>query len=163
MFYKGLVFATAAVLAALPALTAANAGPAFNGLALQRNDVSITKIDYYYPGYNYDYDYDRREAPYDGRGLADVPAGLIGGALGIVTGAIDGALRGSDYYARPYPYYGPAYGPGYGPGEYGGPYYGTYEESPATACGPNFSCFDPGRGSYAPDSGEEYLYPYPER
>ena len=56
MAYKGLVFAAAVVLAAFPA-TAANAGPAPNGLALQPNDASIVRIDYYYPGYDYDYEY----------------------------------------------------------------------------------------------------------
>ena len=84
---------------------------------------------------------------------------MIGGALGIVTGALDGALRGSDDYARPYPYYGPSYGPGYGPGAYDGPDYGAYQESPAAPCQRDYPCSDP----YATGSGEEFLYPYPER
>ncbi len=149
MSYKELAFATAAVLAALPALTAANAGPAFNGLALQRNDASAVKIDYYYPGYYYG------EPPYYGRGLADVPGDVIDGALGVVGGAIGGALNGSDYYARPYPTYGPSY--------YGGPYYGAYEESPVAACQRDFPSFVPETGTFFTDSGEEFICPYLER
>ncbi len=165
MFYKGLVFATAAVLATLSALTAASAAPAFNGIVLERDGASITKVDYYYPG-GYDGEapyygnreapyYGNTEAPYRGGGLAD--GDVIGGALGAVTGAIGGALHGSGAYGRPY--YGPSYydGPNYGN------YSGAYEESPVSACERSFPSFDPQTGTYITDSGDEFLCPYLDR
>ncbi len=179
MFYKGLTFAAAAILASVSALTAASAGPAFNGFALQRNGVSITKIDYYYPGY------DDGEAPYSGGGLADVPGygrdpadapgywrgpadapgygrgladgDVIGGALGVITGAIGGALHGSGTYARPYDR------PGYDDAPYYRGYSGAYEESPVEACQRNFPYFDPRTGTYLAENGEEFVCPYLER
>lgn len=179
MFYKGLMFAAAAVLAAFSTLTAASAGAPFNGIALKRDGASITKIDYYYPGYDYS------EAPYYGEGLADVPGyerdpadvpgygrepaeaprygggladgDVIGGALGAVTGAIDGAIHGSGAYARPY------YGPGYDEAPFYRGYSGAYEESPVAACQRNFPYFDPRTGTYVTESGEEFVCPYLER
>jgi len=179
MLYKGLMFATATVVAAFSTLTAASAVP-FNGIALQHNDTLITKMDYYYPGY------DEGEAPYYGEGLADVPGygrdladvpgyywrgpaeaprygrgladgDVIGGALGAVTGAIAGALHGSGTYARPY------YSPSYDEAPHDSGYGGAYHESPVAACQRNFPYFDARTGTYVTESGDEFVCPYLER
>ncbi len=79
MRHKGLLFAAAAAIAALPALTPASAGPASAGIVLPGNTAGVTEVQYVYPGYRYYYGYD----PYYAGPLA-VPGDAIAGTAGVV-------------------------------------------------------------------------------
>jgi hypothetical protein len=78
MRHKALLFAAAAALATLPALTPAAAEPASSGLALQSHAApNVLNVQYYAdPGYR-EYGY----GPYYGGGLLDIPGEIVGDVL----------------------------------------------------------------------------------
>ena len=83
-------FCAAAVLTVLSSITAVGAMPASIGAALQPDASSLTKVQWYYPGY--------QTSP------LDLPAAVIGGTLGLVTGALSATTFGP-YNAN----YGPSW------------------------------------------------------
>ncbi len=146
LFKKSLFAAAAAALAALATSPEANAGPgSIGGLAPQGGDAAITRVDYYYRGYDDRYGY----SPNIVEGLFGLPAAVLGTTVDVIGGAIggpnyDGPPYGSPYYDGRYddrtydsgtydgsPYYGGRYDDGaYEGGSYeGGPYYsGRYND-----------------------------------
>jgi BA14K-like protein len=130
MSHKGILFAAA--LSSLAALTPASAEmvPAIGSPAA--NPVEVTPVQFYEPGYYGDYGY--YGGPYDGGGLFDVPADVIGGTEAFVGGVLGNTLGGG-------------YGYGYG-------------RSAIVACERRFRSFDPATGTYRTYSGERVMCPY---
>ncbi|MGO9544415.1 MAG: BA14K family protein [Rhodomicrobium sp.] len=130
MPHKGLLFAAAAALAALPALTPAAAEPGSPRSAPLSSPAGITQVQYYGPGY---YGYHRWHygyGPYYDGGLLSVPGDVIAGTAGAVGDVL------------------------------GGPYTGPYARAGVAACERHFRSFDPATGTYTTYSGERVTCPY---
>jgi hypothetical protein len=123
MSFKGLLFAAATASAALAASPAVNAGPAHIGFVPQVNNAAITRVDYYYRGYDDRYGY----GPNFVEGLLGLPFAVVGTTFDVIGGALGGPYYDGPYYDSRYygsSYYGGRYdGSSYDSGYDDGPYY----------------------------------------
>jgi hypothetical protein len=126
MHCKRRIFALAAALAGLAALTGAQAQPASVGRTLQLGNSAFIAVDYDVPRY---YGYHKH---HHGDGLFElfkIPGAVIGGVAELLSGAPGDTYYGDDTYSAdsdyPRPYYENPYYGGPSRGGYNGSYYNS--------------------------------------